>query len=42
VNAYDWEGGTTLHLSDAFIIDEAMAERLASQDCASKPARGGI
>lgn len=42
VNVYDWEDGRALHVSEAFVIDQAMAERWLQTDCSDiKQAEGG-
>ena len=33
VNAYDWQDGRTLHMSEALVVDEATARNWLSQDC---------
>lgn len=33
VNAYEWEQGQTLHLSESFVVDRQQAERWIAQDC---------
>lgn len=35
VNAYDWDTGRTLHLSETFIIDKDTAERWLKTDCST-------
>lgn len=41
INAYDWDEGRTLHLSEAFIVDAATAERWTTGDCEGFADRGG-
>lgn len=36
VNAYDWDEGRTLHLSESFIVDKEQAERWIAQDCSQR------
>jgi outer membrane protein assembly factor BamB len=41
VNAYDWDAGQTLHMSDAFLIDDVTAERWAAITCPAVVAAKG-
>jgi len=40
VNSYDWEDGRTLHLSETFVIEEALAKRWAAASCPTVRAPG--
>lgn len=33
INSYNWTEGTTLHLSEAFVVDAETAERWVTRDC---------
>jgi hypothetical protein len=37
VNAYDWDNGQTLHLTDSFVVDEEWSKRWAAERCSPEP-----
>lgn len=41
INAYDWDEGRTLHLSQAFVVDDADARRWTSEACDRIADQGG-
>jgi hypothetical protein len=41
VNAYDWDNGLTLHLSETFVIDDELAKQWTSRDCSADPVAQG-